>query len=367
MPTFGNILEGIQSLPPYISSHLFGHFDSDYMASWGMPIPSCTINKIWLYAKGSLAAESDAIMRFGIYDVSGGVPSGYTLVATSPAFVVPQGITASTWWSVDCEIVLPAGTYALSVLCTNGVNGARIPFSVKDSGPKSKTSVGGTFPNPLGSLAANGPENWSMYAEYTELHPETETAAITSDARIVNPKIFTFARPAAVISKSFDTDVTGFDIKLKHVCNHKLSDGQYTLSKCPRCLGTGYYYDIKFNEMGKLVEISLEDKLQQALEKLVLTDENKFHEDVAIGLKKWLGEVPISKIKAIIKYDLIDGITALKDSQKSVAGLSPRTQIESIDSIVITNLDIDSLHYIVTITTISGETVNLRGVVSFSD
>jgi len=250
---------------------------------------------------------------------------------------------------------------------SEGTFGPGVYFTDKVSGKQYKGSdLSMTFPNPLGSGLQNTTHNLSMYAEYT---PAPETVTITSDARVVNlnSKIFTFASPAAVTSKSFDTDVTAFDIKLKHTCNHKLSNSQYTLGKCPRCLGTGYYYDVKFNEMGKLVEISLEDKLQQALEKLVLTDENKFHEDVAIGLKKWLGEVPISKIKAIIKYDLIDGITALKDSQKNVAGLSPRTQIASIDSIVITNLDIDSLHYIVTITAVSGETVNLQGVVSFSD
>jgi len=194
----------------------------------------------------------------------------------------------------------------------------------------------------------------------------TETTTITSDARIVDPLYFEYAEPVEVsdeITRNYNT----FDIKLKHICSHYLSNIQYTLGKCPRCLGTGYYYDAKFNEMGRLVEISLEDKLQQALEKLVLTDENKFHTDVAIGLKKWLGEVPISEIKAIIKYDLMEGIAALKSSQKSIAGLSSRAQISSVDDIIITVLDVDSLHYVVTITTVSGESTNLEGVINFSD
>ena len=119
--------------------------------------------------------------------------------------------------------------------------------------------------------------------------------------------------------------------------------------------------------MGRLIHISLEDKLQQALEKLVLTDENKFHTDVAIGLKKWLGEVPISKIKAIIKYDLMKGIVALKSSQKRIEGLSSRAQISAVDDIIVTVLNADSLHYIITVTTVSGESTNLEGVINFSD
>ena len=194
----------------------------------------------------------------------------------------------------------------------------------------------------------------------------TDTITIISNARIVDPLHFEYAE----LTEALDTitrNYNTYDIKLKHTCNHYLNNIQYTLSKCPRCLGTGYYYDAKFNEMGRLIQISLEDKLQQALEKLVLTDENKFHTDVAIGLKKWLGEVPISKIKAIIKYDLMEGIATLKNNQKSIKGLSTRAQISSIDDITVTVLDIDSLHYVVTITTVSGESTNLEGVIRLSD
>ena len=194
----------------------------------------------------------------------------------------------------------------------------------------------------------------------------TDTKTITSDARIVDPLHFEYAEPGEMSGETA-TNYNTYDIKLKHICSHYLSNIQYTLSKCPRCLGTGYYYDAKFNEMGRLIQISLEDKLQQALEKLVLTDENKFHTDVAIGLKKWLGEVPISEIKVVIKYDLMEGIATLKSSQKCIEGLSTRAQISSIDDITVTVLDIDSLHYVVTITTVSGESTNLEGVIRLSD
>ena len=192
----------------------------------------------------------------------------------------------------------------------------------------------------------------------------TETTTITSDTRIVDSKLFTFAEPTEA-SSTTTTNYNTFDIKLKHTCSHYLSNIQYTLSKCPRCLGTGYYYDAKFDEMGRLVQISLEDKLQQALEKLVLTDENKFHTDVAIGLKKWLGEVPISKIKAIIKYDLVKSLIVLQKTQRDVPDLSGRSQIASVDNIeVYENLESpDTLEYLVEITTMSGDKKELTGTV----
>ena len=192
----------------------------------------------------------------------------------------------------------------------------------------------------------------------------TETTTITSDTRIVDSKLFTFAEPTEA-SSTTTTNYNTFDIKLKHTCSHYLNNIQYTLNTCPRCLGTGYYYDAKFNEMGRLVQISLEDKLQQALEKLVLTDENKFHTDVAIGLKKWLGEVPISKIKAIIKYDLVKSLIVLQKTQRDVPDLSGRSQIASVDNIeVYENLESpDTLEYLVEITTMSGDKKELTGTV----
>ena len=192
----------------------------------------------------------------------------------------------------------------------------------------------------------------------------TETTTITSDTRIVDSKLFTFAEPTEAFSTT-TINYNTFDIKLKHTCSHYLSDVQYTLTKCPRCLGTGYYYDAKFDEMGRLVQISLEDKLQQALEKLVLTDENKFHKDVAIGLKKWLGEVPISKIKAIIKYDLVKSLIVLQKTQRDVPDLSGRSQIASVDNIEVyeNSESPDTLEYLIEITTMAGDAEKLTGTV----
>jgi len=59
--------------------------------------------------------------------------------------------------------------------------------------------------------------------------------------------------------------------KLKHICDHVLSSGIFKLANCPRCLGNGYYYDVKLDPMGLISQVEGVDKLTQELEKIVLT------------------------------------------------------------------------------------------------
>ena len=192
----------------------------------------------------------------------------------------------------------------------------------------------------------------------------TEIVTITSNAEIIDPTVFTYAA-VTTTDASVITNYTVFDVQLKHVCNHKLTDTQYTISTCPRCLSTGYYYDIRFNEAGKPLEVKLVDKLVQTLEKFVLTENNDFHPEVAINVQQWLGESPISEIKAIIKFELSKSLITLMETQRGVPNLSSETQIASIDSIeVFADADNpDSLDYAVTITTMAGNSRELTGTV----
>ena len=192
----------------------------------------------------------------------------------------------------------------------------------------------------------------------------TITITITSNAEIIDPTVFTYAEVTAT-DASVTINYDAFDIQLKHVCNHKLADTQYTSGTCPRCLGTGYYYDIKFNEAGKSLEVSLTDKLTQTLEKFVLTENNDFHPEVAINVQQWLGESPISEIKAIIKFELSKSLMILMDTQQGVPNLSDEAQIACINDIEVFEdaNNPDRLDYAVTITTVAGNSRELTGTV----
>jgi len=195
-----------------------------------------------------------------------------------------------------------------------------------------------------------------------------ETVIVISNAEIIDPTVFTYAE-ATVADASITTNLTVFDMKLKQTCNHALEAGQFTLDTCTRCLGTGFYYDIHLNEAGKLLEVSLVDKLTQTLEKFVLTENNDFHPDVAINLQQWLGEAPISEIKAIIKFDLIKSIMSLIETQRGVPNLSSEAQIASLDKVEVFDdtSDPSRLDYAVTITTIAGNSRELAGTVILNE
>jgi len=192
-----------------------------------------------------------------------------------------------------------------------------------------------------------------------------ESGSIKSNAFIndkpVNPTSFTFADPTFV--SSIDTNRSTFDVKLKHICNHQIHGVQYRLNTCPRCLGEGYYYDIKFNALGKPETVSLEDKLSQALEKIVLTNNNVFHPEVAAGVKERLGFL-LENAKPLIRNDILEGIRTLQNEQKKVSGLSSRARIVSITGIEVTEIATSHLYYKVTVTTASGERQQLTGEIS---
>ncbi len=195
-----------------------------------------------------------------------------------------------------------------------------------------------------------------------------ETVIVISNAEIIDPTIFTYAQVTATDASTV-TNFTVFDMKLKQSCNHDLAAGQFILDTCPRCLGTGFYYDIQLNESGKLLEVSLVDKLTQTLEKFVLTENNDFHPDVAINLQQWLGESPISEVKAIIKFDLIKSTMSLMETQRGVPNLSSEAQIASLDKVEVFEdiNDPSRLDYAVTITTIAGNSRELAGTVILNE
>jgi hypothetical protein len=175
MPVFGN--NGTSAGTGYIGDSLYGHFDAAFLASWGLPVPPCVVTQISLYANGSPVPEV-AVLRFGIYDANVGAYTIWPLMATSPTFFIPTGAPVQ-WWSVDVNIPLAGGLYALSVLDVNGPAmtwSAGCRFTVKANGMSQKSFVGGVFPDPLGVCSATT-LNLCLYAEYLVADTNSPTAA----------------------------------------------------------------------------------------------------------------------------------------------------------------------------------------------
>lgn len=156
--------------------------------------------------------------------------------------------------------------------------------------------------------------------------------------------------------------------QLKWPCTHYLSGIQHTLGTCPRCLGTGYYYDIKFDAGGLVPQVWDETKLQQELEKITLTEYNPFHPEYGAGLKKRVGQVSVDELKAIIKSDLIDAVYNLVKYQKAEANkgvqdgnFSSRELIDRLEKVEITKLSATELIFVLHVITVHGKEIELTG------
>lgn len=162
----------------YLNDDMYGHFDSGFLSNWLLPVPACVVKKVSVYANGSTIDEL-ADLRFGIYDANAGPPySAWPLLATTPTVCI-AAFAPAQWLSVDVNIPLAGGDYALGVLDTHGpamTFSAGIHFTTKINGMSQKTFTGGVFPDPLGICTATT-MNQCLYAEYVLAGAYTPTAA----------------------------------------------------------------------------------------------------------------------------------------------------------------------------------------------
>ena len=156
--------------------------------------------------------------------------------------------------------------------------------------------------------------------------------------------------------------------QLKWTCTHYLSGVQYILSTCPRCLGKGYFYDVRFDAGGLIPQVWDETKLMQELEKITLTDFNPFHPEYGAKLKRRIGQVSRDELRAIVKRDLLAAVYNLIKYQKAEASkgtqngyFSSRELIDRVEKVEITELSTTELAFAIYIITIHGKEVELTG------
>lgn len=180
---------------------------------------------------------------------------------------------------------------------------------------------------------------------------------------------FTFeVSPRARIGPVLIRETPYREPQLKWPCTHNLPSGQYTLYTCPRCLGKGYFYDIKFDAGGLIPQVWDETKLAQELEKITITDFNPFHPEYGAKLKSRVGQVSKDDLKAIIKSDLLNAVYNLIKYQKAEANkgtedgyFSPRELIDRVEKVEIVELSVTALHFAIYILTVSGKEIEITG------
>lgn len=97
------------------------------------------------------------------------------------------------------------------------------------------------------------------------------------------------------------------DVKYFNACDHIVGDKTYDIQLCPKCYGKGYYFDIYFDNSGKVITSEDEIKLQQEMLKVIIDHKfrNLFHEEWGSQLHNLIGsknnEITKNKIKMLAR------------------------------------------------------------------
>lgn len=149
------------------------------------------------------------------------------------------------------------------------------------------------------------------------------------------------------------------DFKAKTVCDHIVNSTRYTLSNCPRCKSNGFYFDLSFDEHGKLKTVEREEKLQQSL--LKIFTEPKRYSGYGFRLKNLLGALGGEFQKARIKGEVVNAINYLYFLQQKAKNqgkvLKLSEEIAKIGDVEVLQNDIDPRvwHILVKVITAAGK------------
>jgi len=204
---------------------------------------------------------------------------------------------------------------------------------------------------------------------------------ITSNAKIIlasSPDSFSFVRIPKVVSNfslktQDETKLVLYDVKLEHICDHNLPSGKYILNTCPRCLGKGFYYDIKFSPLGDVLTVSEVEKLLQELVKITITSKgnNPFYPDYGSYVVDSVGALQTEGFRETkLKQSIMDAVLRLRYLQRDGIErgykFSLKELIDKIENIEIYEIEGDprQLGFKVKITNIEGSMAILQGSVS---
>jgi len=120
----------------------------------------------------------------------------------------------------------------------------------------------------------------------------------------------------------FDREGT-FDIGMTLECDHVVDGQAYSPDECPRCNGTGYYYDFSLDGKGRVVRLYGLPLLFEQIRKAFLTlrGENVFHEAYGTRLREFIGKT-ISEEDVVFEVESALGFIALNQQNQRAAGQS---------------------------------------------
>jgi len=204
---------------------------------------------------------------------------------------------------------------------------------------------------------------------------------ILSDAKIhpaTSPDYFSFGRISKDVSNfslktQDETKTVLYDVKLEHICDHNLPSGKFKLNTCPRCLGKGFYYDLKFSPLGDVFTVKEVEKLLQELVKITITSKgsNPFHADYGSYVVDSVGALQTEGFRETkLKQSIMDAVLRLRYLQREGIErgykFSLKELIDKIESIEFYEVEGNptQLNFKVKVTNVEGSIAILQGSVS---
>ncbi|MNM81095.1 hypothetical protein D3C81_930830 [compost metagenome] len=155
------------------------------------------------------------------------------------------------------------------------------------------------------------------------------------------------------------------DVRMFVMCNHIINGEVLEESRCPRCYGKGYYFDIHFDEDGQTIISEKTLKLQQELLKITIEEkgENIFHPQWGDETRRRLiGSKNNPKAQNQIQVLVKDCIQYLQNvqigNQTLFQNMTDEEIIATIDSINVIKSSQVGYEVQVTVTSQAGETIN---------
>ena len=112
------------------------------------------------------------------------------------------------------------------------------------------------------------------------------------------------------------------DMMIFNACNHKIDRVEYPALECPLCKGKGFYYDIAYDQRGRIVTCDNEIKLQQEILKILndIKGGNLFHPNYGnniynIGFGRKNTDVMVQRIQVMI-YDALQYLRGIQINNK---------------------------------------------------
>ncbi len=141
-----------------------------------------------------------------------------------------------------------------------------------------------------------------------------------------------------------------------------------TLANCPKCLGTSTMYDVGFDGLGKIKEVTGREKLRQQVRKILLTKfgNNEFYETYGAKLQNLIGSKFNVRAQIMIQEYIRQALSELKSIQANEPDLPLSEMLIGIHKLEVERDSVEIRQANVSLTVTNGEYEDIKTGIRFT-